>query len=156
MNKVLLVILVLGAAGLAYYLIGGNTGDLSFEADTVEEVDLDLVEEALKETGKRTVYGSCNVIATGSNCIDYIGSMWNDNDLGKLSCVDVGTFSKNACPYSVFGGCQTNAGTVMEIIDWVYEEGPGDYNEESVPYAMMACNSMPNSVWITPEALLKQ
>ena len=159
MNKVLVVVLVFGAAGLVYYLIGGGMRkDITSGTignDIIEEVDTDLVEEGLKETGKRTVYGSCNAISTSSNCIDYVGSMWKDNDMGKLNCSDVGVFSENACPYSSFGGCQTGGGSVMEMIAWVYPEGPGGYTEESVVYAGMACNSAPNGRWVTPDELLK-
>ena len=155
MNKVLIAILIFGAAGLVYYFIAGNRGDMPFETDTVEEVDVDLVREALKETDTRTVYGSCNAIAESSNCIDYVGSMWADNDMGKLNCSEVGIFSGNACPYSGLGGCQVNGGSVMEMIAWVYEEGPGGYNSESAVYAGMACDNTPSSRWVVPEDLLE-
>jgi len=159
MNKVLIVILVFGAAGLVYYLVGGGIRkDIPngiVDKGIIEEVDIDLVEEGLRETGKRTVYGSCNAISVSSNCIDYVGSMWKDNDMGKLNCSDVGVFSENACPYSSFGGCQTNGESVMEMIAWVYAEGPGGYTDESVVYASMACNNTPKGRWVTPEELLK-
>lgn len=155
MYKVLAVILIFGAAGFAYYLIGGDSSGLPSDNATVESEDVDTIKEALKETGKRTVYGSCNAIQTGSNCVDYVGSMWNDNNMAQLNCSDAGTFSTYACPYSDFGGCQTHGGTVMEIIAWVYKEGPGEYNEESVPYARASCNSLPNAKWVTPSDLLK-
>jgi hypothetical protein len=155
MNKILIVILIFGAAGLAYYFISGNKENVSFDAEIIEEVDIDQVEEGLKETGQRTVYGSCNAITDSSSCIDYVGSIWNDNDMGKLNCSDVGIFSKNACPYSEFGGCQTSGGSIMEMIIWAYEEGLGGYDEESVSYARMSCNSLPNARWVTPEELLK-
>ena len=48
-----------------------------------------------------------------------------------------------------------NGGSVMESIAWVYREGPGDYTEESVPYAVMSCNSLPNAKWVTPDSLLE-
>lgn len=155
MKKVLIVILVFGVAGLAYYFLQGNKGNIPFEIDVTEEVNTDLVKEGLKEEGKRTVYGSCNAIETSSNCIDYIGSMWKDNDMGKLNCSGVGIFSENACPYSALGGCQTSGGSVIEMIAWVYEEGPGGYTDEAVIYASMACNNTPESRWVTPEELLK-
>jgi len=154
MNKVLIVILVLGAAGLVYYLVGGDRG-IPFETDTAQEVDTEAVREALQETGKRTVYGSCNDIAESSTCVDYVGSMWNDNNMAELNCEGVGAFSKNTCPYSDFGGCQTNGGTVMEIIAWAYKEGSGGYTDESVVYASMSCNSLPNAQWVTPSDLLE-
>lgn len=155
MNKVLLVILVLGAGALLYYFIAGRTEILPPDSEIDENTDLEQVEEALKETGKRTVYASCNDIANSSNCIDYVGSMWKDNDSAKLNCGEGRNFSTNACPYSEFGGCQMSGGSVMESIAWVYREGPGEYTEESVPYAVAACNSMPNAKWVTPEDLLK-
>ena len=155
MNKILIVILIFGIAGLTYYFVSENRGEIPFEIETTEEVDTEQVREALKETGKRTVYGSCNAITSSSNCIDYVGSMWEDNDMGKLNCSDVGVFSEDACPYSNFGGCQANAGSVMEMIAWVYQEGPGGYDDESVIYASMACNGLPDARWVTPEELLK-
>lgn len=155
MNKVLIVILVLGAGALLYYFIAGNTGILPSGVEVDENVDMEMVEEGLKETGKRTVYGSCNDIANSSNCIDYVGSMWKDNDSAKLNCGEGRNFSTNSCPYSEFGGCQMNDGSVMESIAWVYEEGPGEYTAESVQYAAMACNNLPNAKWVTPEDLLK-
>lgn len=155
MNKVLMVILVLGAGALLYYLIAGNTGILPPGVEVDEDTNVELVEEGLKETGKRTVYGSCHDIANSSNCIDYVGSMWKDNDSAKLNCGEGRNFSTNACPYSEFGGCQMNGGSVMESIAWVYREGPGEYTEESVSYAATACNSLPNAKWVTPEDLLK-
>lgn len=155
MNKVLIVILVLGAGALLYYFLAGNTSFLPPDVEVDENADMELVEEGLKETGKRTVYGSCNDIPNSSNCIDYVGSMWKDNNSAELNCGEGRTFSTNACPYSEFGGCQMNGGSVMESIAWVYKEGPGEYTSESVQYAAAACNSMPNAKWVTPEELLK-
>ncbi len=57
-------------------------------------------------------------------------------------------------PYSQFGGCQMTGGSVMESIAWVYSEGSGGYTEESVSYAISACNSLPNGKWVVPEDLL--
>ena len=155
MNKVLIVILVLGAGALLYYFLAGNT-NLIPGVEIDENVDMELAGEGLKETGKRTVYGSCNDIPNSSNCIDYVGSMWKDNNSAELNCGEDRNFSTNACPYSEFGGCQMNSGLVMELIAWVYEEGPGEYTSESVQHAAAACNSMPNSKWITPESFSEQ
>lgn len=155
MNKVLIVILVLGVGALLYYFIVGNTSVLPPGVEIDNNIDSELVEEGLKETGKRITYGSCNDIANSSNCIDYVGSMWKDAKSAELNCGEDRTFSTNACPYSEFGGCQMNGGSVMESIAWVYKEGPGEYTEESVPYAIMSCDSMPNAKWVTPENLLK-
>jgi hypothetical protein len=154
MNKVLIVLLVLGAGALVLYLIGGDKGALPQGTEVASDVTAEEVAEALKETNPRTVYGSCNVIAEKSTCIDYVGSMWKDNNMAELNCKDVGNFSKNTCPYSDFGGCQTSAGTVMETIAWFYKEGNGGITEEAIPYSTMACNATPNSKWTTPDALL--
>lgn len=154
MNKVLLIILVLGTGALLYYFLRGNSDIIPSDVD--ESIDLEVVDESLKETGKRTVYGSCNDIPNSSNCIDYVGSMWVDSDSAELNCGEGRNFSKNACPYSEFGGCQMNGGSIMESIAWVYEEGPGGYNDESLPYAIATCNSMANAKWVTPESLLEQ
>lgn len=156
MKKVLLVILVLGAGALLYYFLGGKLDFLIPGTEIDDEIDYGLVEESLRETGMRTVYGSCNDIPNSSNCIDYIGSMWEDYDSAKLNCGEGRNFSSNACPYSEFGGCQMNGGSVMESIAWVYEEGPGEYNSESIQYAIASCNSMTNAQWVTPESLLEQ
>lgn len=155
MNKVLIVLLVLGAGALIYYALRGNI-DLFPDVDVDENIDLETVEESLEETGDRTVYASCNDIANTSNCLDYVGSMWNEADSAELNCGENRTFSNNACPYSEFGGCQMNGGTVMEFISWVYEEGPGDYNAESLPYAIQSCNSLNNAKWVTPDSLLEE
>jgi hypothetical protein len=155
MNKVLIVILVLGTGALLYYFLAGRTNTLPPEIQVDENTDLEQVSDALKETGKRTVYASCNDIANSSNCIDYVGSMWNENNSAKLNCGEERTFSTNACPYSEYGGCQMGGDSVMEFISWVYKEGQGGYNEESVQYAVMACNSMPNAKWVTPDSLLE-
>jgi hypothetical protein len=154
MGKVLTVILVLGAGALLYYFLAGNTNLLPPGTKIDEDVDLEMVKEALKETDKRTVYGSCNDIANSSNCIDYVGSMWKDQNSAKLNCGETRVFSTSTCPYSEFGGCQMNGGSVMESIAWVYSEGPGEYNSESVQYAAMACNSLPSAKWVTPDDLL--
>ncbi len=155
MNKLLLVILVLGASALIYYVVAGNSSILPPEAEIDETIDYEMVKEGLQEQGRRTVYGSCNDIPNSSNCIDYVGSMWKDNNSAELNCGEDRNFSTNACPYSQLGGCQANGGTVMEIIAWVYEEGPGQYTEEAVADAAKACNSIPNGKWVTPESFLE-
>ncbi|MFH1366636.1 MAG: hypothetical protein ABIH38_01450 [Patescibacteria group bacterium] len=155
MTKVLIVILVLGVGALGYYFLAGRTENLPEETGVDENTDLEQVTEGLKETGPRKVYASCNDIVNSSNCIDYVGSMWNDSDSAKLNCGESRTFSLNACPYSEFGGCQMNGGSVMESIAWAYSEGSGGYTDESVAYAAAACNSVPNGKWVTPEDLLE-
>jgi len=155
MNKILVVLLVLGAGALVYFLLGGNTSDIP-DGLIDSDASVEEVEQALQDSGKRKVRASCNAIAEKSSCVDYIGSMWEDEQIAALNCQGVGTYSeKVTCPYSEFGGCRTGAGTVMETVIWAYREGPGEYNEESVPYAAAACNANPVAEWIMPEALLQ-
>lgn len=76
--------------------------------------------------------------------------------MAELNCEGAGTFSKNTCPYSDYGGCQSGGGTVMESIAWVYKEGNGGYDGESIVYAQAACNSVPNGKWVMPDDFLSQ
>jgi len=149
MQKFLVVLLVLGVGALTVYLLKGKTEQLP--ENLQDDTSIETIEEALKEDGKRTVYGSCNAIATASNCIDYVGSIWAENNMAELNCEGAGVFSKNTCPYSEFGGCQTSAGTIMEIVAWTYREGPGGYDEESLPYAKGACDANPVANWTMPD-----
>lgn len=151
MNKILIALLVFGGGALIIYLMAGNTDGLPTGTQTNDDVSYEEVAESLKEDGARKVVGNCNAIAEKSSCVDYIGSMWADADMAELNCKGVGTYSNNTCPYSEFGGCQTSAGSVMEMIVWAYREGPGEYNEESVPYAIAVCNANPAAQWVTPE-----
>jgi len=150
MQKFLIVLLVLGAGALALYFFNGKINQLPENLQDNTDIDYESVKEVLKEDNKRTVYGSCDAIATASNCIDYVGSIWAENNMAELNCEGAGVFSKNTCPYSEFGGCQTSAGTIMEIIAWTYREGPGGYNEESLPYAKKACDANPVANWTMP------
>ena len=155
MNKLLVVLLIFGAGGLLYFLLGGNTENLPEEVQPEEDISFEEVAEALEETGDRKVVASCNAIAEKSSCVDYIGSMWADEQMSELNCKGVGTYSETVtCPYSEFGGCRTGAGTVMEMVIWAYREGPGEYTEESAPYAAAACNASPMADWVMPEDLL--
>lgn len=152
MKKLLIVLLVLGTGALLVFLLEGKTEQLP--AEFQDDTDFEVVEKALQEDGKRKVYGSCNAISTASNCIDYVGSIWSENNMAELNCKEVGVFSKNACPYSDFGGCQTSGGSVMEMVAWVYPEGPGEYDTESVKYASAACNAVPLGKWVMPDDFL--
>jgi hypothetical protein len=150
MSKILLAILIFGAAGFALFFFG-RSDELPEDFQPEEDVSYEEIEQALKEDGKRTVIGSCNIIAAKSSCVDYIGSMWGDANMAELNCGEEGSFSNNACPYAEFGGCQTSGGTVMEMVIWAYREGPGGYDEESVPYARAACDANPQAQWILPD-----
>jgi hypothetical protein len=150
MGKVLAIILILGAGALVWYWTGGTGGS---EPEGVSEEE---IEQVLQEEGSKRFVASCNAIAEKSSCVDYIGSFWADEDLAALNCQGVGKYSEEeTCPYSEFGGCQTGAGTVTEMVIWAYREGPGEYDEESVPYAAAACNANPMAQWIMPDDLLK-
>ena len=153
MNKVLVVILVLGAGALVYFLLAGNDDDLP-ESLQVENVTYDEVVEAFEDTGKQTVHGSCNAVAKGSNCIDYVGSVWSDNDMAQLNCEGGGVYSENTCPYSDFGGCQISGGSTMEIVAWTYREGGGGYDEESLPHVKRACDANPMGKWVSSDEQL--
>ena len=52
MNKVLIVILVLGAGALLYYLFRNNISNLLPRVDIDENADVELVEEGLKKKVK--------------------------------------------------------------------------------------------------------
>lgn len=149
MNKLLIAVLILGVGGLAVYLLAGNTSLLPKNLQS--DVSYEEAKEAIKEDGKRTIYGSCNAIDKASNCIDYVGSIWGDNNMAELNCEGVGIFSKNTCPYSEYGGCQSGFGTVMETIAWAYKEGGGGYDDESIIYARKACDAIPSANWTMPE-----
>ncbi len=111
-------------------------------ADLIEEID-----------GNGKIKGSCSALAE-STCIDYIGSLWTEEQM-KLNCSGDGmTFSKNTCKYSELGGCNMGPGTITEIVTWHYKEGNAGFNEESVIYAAGACNALPIAKWIKPEDLL--
>ncbi len=118
------------------------------EEALIEDASFEDVERALEEDGVRTVYGSCNAIAEASSCIDYVGSVWSEYDSGLLNCSDSGTFSEEPCPQPSLGGCQTSGGTVIEMVVWMYKEGGGGIDEESIQYAQMACDANPMGNWI--------
>ena len=121
------------------------------------QVDYGEVEELIAETteGKHTVHGSCNLIASGSHCLDYIGSYWENEEFMRLNCEGMageggGTFSENACPYTDVGGCRITADTIMETIMWAYNSGGSPITPEVAPYEQMACNATAASQWVLP------
>jgi hypothetical protein len=155
MNKFIIALLVFGASAIAlYYIFGTDTEQMTYLPEDmqqdvlVEDASLEDVERALEEDGPRTVYGSCNAIAESSTCIEYIGSVWGEDNSGKLNCSDAGVFSENPCPQPSLGGCQTGGGTVTEMIAWMYKEGGGEIDAESIPYAEMACEANPLGNWL--------
>jgi len=136
-----------------------GTGDIN-NPETMTEDDWqdmaeayeDLFEETDKEK-KKTVKGSCDVIAEKSTCVDYIGSYWETPELAALNCKGVGVYSSDkTCPYTRYGGCKTGAGTINEMIIWHYPEGGGGFDDENIQYAIGACNANPLGTWTTPDA----
>jgi len=133
----------------------GNQGDLPKDTQTDYEKDVKpLIEEKTNPAKSR---GSCNAIDFGSVCIDYIGSMWTEQQM-KLNCQGAGrVFSKNGCPYSEVGGCRSTPGAIPETIAWSYNYGGDPITAENVQYASGACNQLaPIAQWVSkPEDLLK-
>lgn len=81
---------------------------------------------------------SCNVIAQGSTCVEYVGDYWNEETAG-LNCGRPEAFSMTPCPRPYLGGCVLNFNTDQEMVTWHYTEGGGGYTPEVVPYASQAC-----------------
>ena len=121
------------------------------EIDETVEAAEELLEE-IDETYK--VRGSCNLIAKSSSCLDYIGSFWTEENM-KPNCAGAGAWSKNTCPYSDRGGCQTGGGTVMEAVVWSYGHGGQPISIEEAGYMAGACNAIIMSKWVTPEIFLE-
>lgn len=153
MNKIFIALLMFGAGAIGYYVLQGR--DEMLPEDLVEgDVSLEEVTQALQDESDGKVKGSCNDIAESSTCVEYRGSMWADYDSAELNCRGVGVFSKDGCPYSEFGGCRTGAGSVMETVMWMYREGGGGFDDESIRYARAACVANPLGSWVMPEDFL--
>ena len=120
-------------------------GDVDYEEDVfpvIEEID-----------GNKKVKGSCNVIASKSTCVDYIGSIWEQPDQKELNCKGVGVYSDNTCPYTNLGGCHATPGTMSAMVTWMYDYGGQALDTEDAKYAQMACDSLPVAEWTTPDEL---
>jgi NAD(P)-dependent dehydrogenase (short-subunit alcohol dehydrogenase family) len=65
-------------------------------------------------------------------------------------------FLKEGAKVIIFDIERPDYGTNFYEVDVRKEEQIKKAFEESVPYATMSCNSMPNSAWVTPEVLLGQ
>ncbi|MDD3896691.1 MAG: hypothetical protein PHU04_02485 [Candidatus Peribacteraceae bacterium] len=143
---------IISLCSLCALLIGCNE-DLPPE----ERVEYEDVEAIITETTpeKHKVHGSCNVIASSSHCLDYIGSYWQNEEFMRLNCEGTGggggTFSKDACPYTEVGGCRGTADTIMETIMWAYNSGGSPITPEVAPYEQMACNANPAAQWVLPQ-----
>lgn len=106
--------------------------------------------EEIDQTYK--VQGSCDTIDSASHCLDYIGSIWTEEQMA-LNCEGVGTYKKTTCPYSNNGGCRTGAGTVMEAVVWSYDYGGDPIIGEDAKYESMACDANPVASWVTADQL---
>ena len=150
MNKIFIVLLILGAGALGYFLLGSEpeagTDVVSDDMETAEQV-----EKYLQEDTSNSIAGSCNDITESSTCVEYRGSIWGDNDMAKLNCEGAGEFSTNSCPYGAYGGCQTSGGTTLETVAWIYPQGGGGMTEESLPYAIKTCDVNSMAAWIKQE-----
>ncbi|MDP1760416.1 MAG: hypothetical protein Q8L01_03165, partial [Candidatus Woesebacteria bacterium] len=127
---------------------------LGCKTEEGEEVDYqDDVYPLIEEVDSSAkVRGSCNIIESSSTCVDYIGSIWTEQQM-KLNCQGVGAFSLDACPYPDFGGCANTPETISENIIWFYPYGGEAFTAEEIVYAQMACNALDISKWTTPDAL---
>lgn len=108
--------------------------------DSGEEISLS---DDLKSKAK----GSCNLISSGSTCVEYIGSYWTKNQ-AKANCSSASAFSTAACPRPTAGGCWIGRGTANEIVTWHYNYGGDPYAPEIIPYASGSCNALPSGQWI--------
>lgn len=95
-------------------------------------------EITLNEDLKNRAKGSCNVIAEGSTCVEYIGSYWTVNN-AKLNCS--GNFYTNPCPRPALGGCRLGADTPNDMVTWHYSYG-GDPYTEVIQYAAGSCRAI--------------
>ena len=121
--------------------------------ETEEPIEYEDVYEMIEEIDEtRTFNGSCNVIATKSTCVDYVGSFWDTLENMDLNCAGTGgTFSTNTCPYSELGGCATTPGTITETIAWSYGYGGQPISVEEAGYQAMACNALGMANWVSAE-----
>lgn len=134
----------------ALCLQGAGCGNLPAEQRIDYEKD---VKPMVETSEKPRVRGSCDMIATKSTCLDFVGSIFTEERM-KLSCEE-GKFSLNACPYSDLGGCQAAGGTISESIAWSYGHGGEPISAEEASYQAKACNALPVGKWVTPADLLK-
>ncbi|HLD31748.1 MAG TPA: hypothetical protein VJB37_02535 [Patescibacteria group bacterium] len=136
---------------LPLLLVLAGCGEAPEEEQITEEDVMDLVGEA--ESVDWKVRGSCNAIAQASTCVDYVGSLWTEEQM-KLNCQGAGNFSLDACPYSEIGGCNTGLETIAEVVLWSYQYGGAPVEEPQ--YAAGACNNLPMAKWVLPDELLER
>ncbi len=93
-------------------------------------------------------YSSCNVIGSGSTCLDYTGTYWETTEYARSNCSRPEAWSTSPCPQPNMGGCILNGGTEMEMIVWHYNYGGDPFDAETAGYAAMACNASGGQAWI--------
>ena len=146
---IFITLLIVGAGATGYlFLRTGNTPDEQVIDTYAIEEELDAVEELIQEEDASGIAGSCNAIADSSTCIEYSGSLYKSNNMAGLNCSDAGTFSHDPCPSTRYGGCQTGSGTNVEMTAYMYPEGGGEIDDESIGYARMACEANGLGVWV--------
>jgi hypothetical protein len=120
--------------------------------DSPSGLSEDEVFDLTEEIGSTTkVRGSCNAIAAKSTCMDYFGSFWTEQQM-RLNCSGPGvSFSKDACPYTELGGCNTGTGTITDAVAWHYSRGAHAFNAETAAHAARVCNNTSLSKWVKPE-----
>jgi len=146
-NKIFRLAVLVGGV-----LVLAGCGDVP--ANQQADYENDVKPLVAENTNPSKARGSCNMIASGSQCLDYVGSMWTQQQM-ELNCKGVGTFSLNSCPYSDVGGCRTATGTLAENILWSYNQGGDPITPELKPYVQKACSAVASCKWVDkPEDLL--
>jgi len=152
MKKFLFGIRFIAFILLGLIFMGGGCDESPKDKQINYETD---VKPLIETTESRKVRGSCNVISAKSSCVDFVGSVFDEQKM-KLSCAE-GVYSKDSCPYSELGGCQAGANTVAESIIWAYEKNGGEpITAEEAVYMQMACDALPTNKWVKPMDLLKK
>jgi hypothetical protein len=137
-------------ASLALILTGCRGND-ALPPDKQVDYENDVRPLIEEKEGQKKSRGSCNAIGFGSQCIDYVGSMWTDEQM-KLNCQGEGrSFSKDACPYPENGGCNMGADTITEIVAWNYPYGGDPVTGGDLESAVGACNLTVGSKWVKPD-----
>ncbi len=108
-------------------------------------VELDELKD--KKSDGSAARGSCNAVSAASTCIEYIGSIWSDQQM-RLNCEGSGIFSKSPCPEGMKGGCNIGEGIPSDMVTWFYLEGDGEITEASLKNAKGACENTPLSKWL--------
>jgi hypothetical protein len=137
-------------SALAIFIIFAFTACTEGADPELDEIAYDDVVDLLEEIDEPyTIRGSCDLIASDSTCIDYIGSFWTEEQM-KWNC-SAGAFStEKTCSYSNNGGCRATPGLITETILWSYQTGGKPISAEEAVYQAMACNANPAGEWTMP------